>query len=254
MHGPTGMTLTAAQWMEVVFNLAYLVVIYALVAMMSAKLAAADDEQHLLRRFRDGFLLLAMGDTGHVGFRVVALIRGGLESRVDVFWASIPLVGIGALATAVTVTFLYMTLLDAWRVRFGAPRSALFWTLMGLGVLRLLLFLPPQNEWGSVVPPWGWSLVRNAPLAVLGVTVAALMIRDGRRAQDRTWVQLGWLIVGSYAFYAPVILFVQRVPAIGMLMIPKTLMYLAMAWLAYARLFKPAPRTPVARPPRQATA
>jgi hypothetical protein len=226
--------MTPAQWMEVSFNLTYLVVIYGLVIAMSVRLTG-DALQH---RLRDGFLLLALGDTGHVGFRAVALFRGGLDARVEVFGMSVPLVGAGALSTAITVTLLYVLLLDAWRLRFGAGRSWVYWLLAAMAVVRFASFLPPQNEWGNVVPPWEWSMLRNAPLMVLGLGVAALMIRDGRRAHDATFTQLGWLIVGSYAFYLPVILLVQRVPPIGMLMIPKTLMYVAMAWIGYARLFR----------------
>lgn len=227
--------MTPAQWMEIVFNVTYLLVIYGLVVAMSLRLTPDPVQQ----RLRAGFLLLALGDTGHVGFRVVALFRGGLDARVEVLGAPVPLVGAGALSTAITVTLLYVLLLDAWRVRFAAARSALYWSLAAMAVVRLALFLPAQNEWGNVVPPWGWSMLRNAPLMVLGLGVAALMIRDGRRARDATFSTLGWLIVGSYTFYVPVIVLVQRVPPIGMLMIPKTLMYLAMAWLAYVRLFKP---------------
>lgn len=235
-----GMNLTPGQWMEIGFNVSYLAVISALVAMMSARLAGADASQReLLRRFRDGFFLLALGDFGHVGFRVVALLRGGLETKVQLGNASVPLVAVGALMTAITVTFLYLLLLDAWRIRFHQPRQILYWWLMSLGVVRLLLFIPAQNRWGEVMPPWDWSVVRNLPLALLGVTIAGLMIRHGRRAKDSTFTWLGGLILVSYAFYAPVILFVQRWPAIGMLMIPKTLAYLAMAGLLYARLFKP---------------
>jgi hypothetical protein len=43
------------------------------------------------------FALLALGDTGHVGFRVVAYALGGLEAHAG-------LVGLGALSTAYTVT------------------------------------------------------------------------------------------------------------------------------------------------------
>jgi hypothetical protein len=46
------------------------------------------------------------------------------------------------------------------------------------------------------------------------------------------------MILVSYAFYAPVILFVQQVPAVGMLMIPKTLTYLVMAFVGYRDIFK----------------
>jgi hypothetical protein len=44
-------------------------------------------------------------------------------------------------------------------------------------------------------------------------------------------------IVVSYVCYLPVIFFVQRAPTIGMLMIPKTLAYIAIAWVAYRDLF-----------------
>lgn len=232
------MSLAPAQWMEVVFNLAYLAVIYALVGLMWARRPVVGEEA-AARRLRLGFLLLALGDTGHVGFRVVAFFLGGLDARVDVAGQALPLVGAGALSTAVTVTVLYVLLLDAWRVRFAKPTGPLFLGLVALAVLRLVLFLPDGNAWGSPVPPWGWSLVRNAPLTVLGLAVAVLFVRDGRRAGHRTFAQLGWLVVGSFAFYLPVILFVQRAPAVGMLMVPKTLMYVAMAWLVVRRLFLP---------------
>jgi hypothetical protein len=42
----------------------------------------------------------------------------------------------------------------------------------------------------------------------------------------------------SYGFYIPVILFVQTLPLIGMLMIPKTLAYVAIAIIAYRNLFR----------------
>ncbi|MFZ5445494.1 MAG: hypothetical protein ACOZQL_36220 [Myxococcota bacterium] len=232
------MNLTPAQWMEVGFNLTYLVIISALVALMTVRLASVDDPTGVLHRIRNGFFFLALGDTGHVGFRVVALFRGGLESTVSLFGVRVHLVGVGALATAITVTILYLLLLDVWRVRF-ASRTPLYWALVAIGVLRLALLLPPQNDWGAVVPPLAWSLIRNAPLLVLGVAVAVLFLREGRRANDRTFVQFGALIVLSYAFYLPVILFVHAVPAIGVLMVPKTIVYLVMAWLAYVRLFAP---------------
>ena len=233
------MSPSLSGWMEIVFDLAYLVIIYALVVLMSARLSKTGDPRHVLRRFRDGFLLLALGDTGHVGFRVIALLQGGLEAKAAIGRFSFPLVGVGALATAITITFLYLLLLDVWRVHFQEQRPWIFWPLVAVGVVRLLLLLPPENRWADVMPPWDWSVLRNLPLLVLGLSVAALFIADGRRRGEKTFVQLGWLIVLSYACYAPVILFVQAVPLIGLLMVPKTVVYLVMAWLVYARLFKP---------------
>lgn len=95
----------------------------------------------------------------------------------------------------------------------------------------------PQNQWNNVVPPQPWSLLRNLPLVILGLGVAYLMLRDSTRVDDNTFKWIGIMILVSYAFYAPVILFVQQVPAIGMLMIPKTMAYVAIGFIAYRDLF-----------------
>ncbi len=231
-----------ADLMEIGFDLGYLLVIYTVVALMSVRLASTPDPKRLLHHLRTGFALLALGDTGHVGLRAYGLLRGNVSTQIDLAGVKVALIGLGALATAITVTLLYMLLLEVWRLRFGHARDALYWSLQGLGVVRLLLFFAPQNEWGAAMPPWGWSVLRNVPLLLLGVAVAVLMLRDGRRAKDPTFVEFGWLIALSYAFYLPVILFVQRAPMIGLLMIPKTLVYLVMAWLALVRLFRAGPR------------
>jgi hypothetical protein len=49
------------------------------------------------------------------------------------------------------------------------------------------------------------------------------------------------MILVSYACYIPVILLVQQVPPIGMLMIPKTMAYLAIAVISYVSILKPRP-------------
>jgi hypothetical protein len=91
----------------------------------------------------------------------------------------------------------------------------------------------PQNEWGNLVAPYEWALLRNMPLTVIGLAVAYFMLRDGFKTQDSRFKNFGYCIVISYAFYLPVILFVQTFPLIGMLMIPKTIAYMVMAFLVY---------------------
>jgi hypothetical protein len=46
------------------------------------------------------------------------------------------------------------------------------------------------------------------------------------------------MILLSYAMYIPVILFVQQVPIMGMLMIPKTMAYVAIGFIAYYSLYR----------------
>jgi len=72
-----------------------------------------------------------------------------------------------------------------------------------------------------------------------GLGLAYLILRDAVAYKDVTFRWIGISILVSYACYIPVILFVQQVPVIGMLMIPKTMAYLAIGFLAYFDLHKP---------------
>ena len=73
---------------------------------------------------------------------------------------------------------------------------------------------------------------------IQGIGVGILIYRDANHTSNTTFKQFALCIFISYAFYLPVILFVQIWPMIGMLMIPKTLAYMAMAWIGYTRYFK----------------
>ena len=105
------MSETLRMWIEVLFNVSYLVVVWGLVIAMSGRQPAVEPvNRPVAARVLWAFALLALGDTGHVGFRVLAYALGGLEAQPT-------LVGVGALATAITVTFFYALMLDVWRLR-----------------------------------------------------------------------------------------------------------------------------------------
>jgi hypothetical protein len=230
---------TAQMWMEISFNILYLVVIWWLVVAMLRRLpqvAAAD--QKVGRYFIWAFGLLALGDTGHVGFRVLAYALGGLESSLNLGGLEIGLVGLGALSTAITVTFFYVLVLFIWQERFDQSLGWFGGLLIASAAVRLVVMALPGNQWNSVVPPQPISLVRNLFLTISGLGVAYLILRDAARANDRVFTWIGISILVSYAFYIPVILFVQVAPMVGMLMIPKTLAYVAIALIAYQNLFR----------------
>jgi hypothetical protein len=233
-------------WVEISFNVVYLVVAWGMVVLMTVQRdRVAPEDRPVTRRFVWAFALLALGDTGHVGFRVLAYALGGLEATPVVLGVPISLVGLGALATAVTVTFFYVLVLDAWRVRYHARYGWFEYILLAAAALRLAIMVFPANQWDSVVPPQPWSMIRNAPLTLLGLGTAWLILRDARRHHDRTFVWVGVMILVSYACYLPVVLFVQQNPLLGMLMIPKTLAYVAIAFIVYCGLYRRlAPVTP----------
>lgn len=57
----------------------------------------------------------------------------------------------------------------------------------------------------------------------------------------RIWTEIGFNIFYLVFIWILVILFVQKIPAMGMLMIPKTIAYLLMAVAVYRKFFRPVP-------------
>jgi len=226
-------------WVEVSFNLAYLIAVWGLViAMFRRQPSVKKEDQPVTELFIWAFAFLALGDSGHVGFRVLAYSMDGLGSMINLFSREVGLVGLGALSTAVTVTLFYALMLVIWHRRYQKPYGWFGAFLFAAGAIRLIIMIFPQNQWNESVPPQPWALIRNLPLVVLGLGVAYLMLRDSAKSEDKPFRWIGIMILVSYAFYAPVILFVQQVPVIGMFMIPKTLAYIAIGLIAYHSLFK----------------
>ncbi|MFL7869171.1 MAG: hypothetical protein AB8I58_10105 [Anaerolineales bacterium] len=216
---------------EISFNVLYLIVIWTMVVIMTRRLPeVSSDNYPVANRFRWAFFLLALGDTGHVGFRVVAYALGGLEQNP--LW-----VGLGALATAITVTFFYVLMLDIWRVRFDQKYGWFEYLLIASVPIRFIVMVLPGNEWGSTVPPVFWGPFRNVFLMILGIGVLFLILRDSIRSKDRLFRWIAYCVFFSYLFYTPVIFMVRDYPMLGMLMIPKTIMYVAIAFLAYNGLY-----------------
>lgn len=143
---------------EIIFNITYLFLIWLMVIKMNLK-----KEKLQLKHKKAGeyfllaFFLLALGDTGHVGFRAYAYILGGVEKYPA-------LVGYGAFATAVTVTLFYIIFLYIWKFRFNKEFGIFHYFLIALGILRIIILFFPQNNWSSLNPPYLWSLIRNLPL------------------------------------------------------------------------------------------
>lgn len=233
------MSESARMWMEISFNILYLFVVWGLViAMIRRRPAVPPENKKAADLVLWAFVLLAIGDTGHVGFRVLAFASGSLDTQINVLGRQIGLVGLGALSTAITVTIFYLLMLELWRVRFNKHYGWYEYFLIGLVILRFVLLASPANDWNSVVPPQPWSTLRNLPFTILGLSVAYIMLRDATKAKDSAFQWIGGMILLSYAMYIPVILFVQQVPMIGMLMIPKTMAYLAIGFIAYYSLYR----------------
>jgi len=217
---------------EILFNIFYLVFIWFIVFLMIKNFSRVSNSlKKISSLIRLAFIFLAVGDTGHVGFRVIAYLTGGLEKSSD-------LVGIGMLATAVTVTFFYMLMVYIWSEQFGKKIGWVGLTMLAAGFIRLIIMFLPGNEWGSIVPPQPMGIIRNLPLIYQGLGIMILLFRDSAKTKNKPFLKISWMIFLSYLFYIPVILFADKVPLLGLLMIPKTCAYLAVAVIAYNYFWK----------------
>jgi len=226
------MELSMKEIMEILFNIVYLITLWAIVFNMfknTNKLKSKHTKLGNLVAWT--FALLAIGDTGHVGFRVIAYLKDGITE-------SAALLGYGKFATSITVTVFYVLLLIIWKFRFNEKYNYFTHILFASGLVRLVLLVLPANEWTSVVAPFNWAIYRNVPLMILGLGVAGLFLSSAKKEKDNTFKWIGIMILISYGFYIPVILFAHINPTIGMLMIPKTVAYLAAAFIAYYGVFK----------------
>ncbi|MGV9661708.1 hypothetical protein [Nocardia niigatensis] len=224
---------------ELVFNMSYLAVIWGLViAMRRNRDRVSPEQRETAARFEEAFTLLATGDTAHLALRAVSMARGEDRGYLSVRGRRASLIGLGEMATSITITLFYVLSLDAWRLRFRQSWDGFTRTLLGLSFVRLIMLATPFNNWDRDETPTGYGVDRNLPLLAVGAGEMYLMRREATRNGDRTFGFLSSAMAASFACYLPVILWARRIPQLGLLMIPKTLAYLAMAFRVYADFFR----------------
>lgn len=163
-------------------------------------------------------LLLGCGDAFHLVPRVLNYWLSG-DYTVSL--------GIGKLVTSVTMTVFYLLMEYARRERYHIEgEKPLLITVWVLSLCRIALCAFPQNGWTSAEPSMLWGILRNIPFAMIGIITVFLWFKSAKKDKTFKWM---WLAVTlSFLFYLPVVLFSQTLPLIGMLMLPKTCMYIWM--------------------------
>ena len=222
---------------EPTFNILYLLFVWILFAVA---LRAYPLLEPARKRTAFGFVaalfMLALGDSIHLIPRVyVAFV--GLSGRTleTARW-----LGVGRAASSFTLSFFYLFLmLYVWR-KFDLPWTGWMWVLVVACGARLGMLFFPQNAWfvNEYTP---WKFYRNIPFAVQGVGVIILFLHYAKRASAETAKLLrgaAYAIVASFAFYMATLVGVLWNPLWGMMMLPKTLAYVAAIWLLYRVEFK----------------
>lgn len=199
---------------ESIFDICYLV--FAIVS--GILLLKKSKGRKYVRIFGIMTLLLGCGDALHLVPRVLNYWTDGDYTAA---------LGIGKLVTSITMTLFYILIEYARRDRYKiAGEKGVLASVWILGIIRIALCCFPQNGWTSAEPSLLWGILRNIPFALLGILTVVLWLRS---AKNDTPLKLMWLAITlSFLFYIPVVLFAQTMPMIGMLMLPKTCMYVWM--------------------------
>ena len=199
---------------ESIFDICYLV--FAIVS--GVLLLKNSKGRKYVRIFGIMTLLLGCGDAFHLVPRVLNYWTDGNYTAA---------LGIGKLVTSITMTLFYILIEYARRDRYKiAGEKGVLASVWILGIIRIALCCFPQNGWTSAEPSLLWGILRNIPFALLGILTVVLWLRSAKNDKP---LKLMWLAVTlSFLFYIPVVLFAQTMPMIGMLMLPKTCMYVWM--------------------------
>lgn len=194
-------------------------VIYLAFALITGLTMLIKGKNSLVKKAGLMAALLGAGDSFHLVPRSYALWTAGLEANAAAL-------GIGKFITSITMTIFYLILYYIWRERYqiiGRKNlTAAMWTL---SALRIVLCLLPQNQWLTYRQPLLYGILRNIPFAIMGIVIIVVFAQETRKAQDGVFRFMPLAVALSFGFYLPVVLFSGIAPAVGMLMIPKTLAY-----------------------------
>ena len=166
-------------------------------------------------------LVLVSGDSFHLVPRILVAFNPKGDYHVSL--------GIGKLVTSITMTIFYLILYWFYEIKYEKKNWIIRIALLVLAISRIVLCLLPQNDWTGEAPVI-WGIYRNIPFVIMGIIIVVLFFLERKDKQYRFM----WLAITlSFAFYIPVVLWADKFTIIGMLMLPKTIMYMWAIWMGF---------------------
>lgn len=207
--------------LEIAFDIMYLVSAFIIGIVL---LMTSSSDLHTLAGIMT--IILVVGDSFHLIPRIKVIITKNEKALRTAL-------GRGKQITSVSMTLFYLLL---WQIGLQISSTTVlpFWNCLiyAMAVLRVVLCFLPANRWVDVKPPVKWGIYRNIPFFIIGIMVSILFFLNRNVIISIHYMWLAILL--SFSFYLPVVLFTNRNPKIGMLMLPKTGCYL---WIISMCLF-----------------
>lgn len=212
--------------MESIFDIIYLVFVISMGFYLIVK-NNKNNKNTNSRLFGIMAVVLGFGDAFHLVPRILAL---NTANGFEVYKNSL---GVGKAVTSVTMTIFYLLLYYIFKNRYNIKNRVLDFVIWLLAIVRVVLTALPQNQWTSEVQPLDWGIYRNIPFVIMGIIMIVLAYKYAHEYKDKSFKNMYLAITLSFLFYMPVVLWGDVYPLIGMLMIPKTLMYVWIVTMGY---------------------
>lgn len=166
-------------------------------------------------------LLLGLGDSFHLIPRIVAnVMTDGFEVNAGGLF-------LGTRISAMTMSLFYLLFYYYIRREMKKTNRTLDVLMPVLFLIRIVTVILSFNRAASM------DLISNSPFVLMGIIDIALLYRE---RGNTNFGKLYIYVFFSFLFYVPVVLFKNIYPTIGMLMMPKTVMYLLIVWKLYGNL------------------
>ena len=203
--------------MEAVFCVFYIV----FTVIMGFKIIRKSDKNRQILLYGIMSLVLVFGDAFHLVPRIFAAINRTADYSFSL--------GIGKMITSITMTIFYLILYFIFEMRYEKKSVPMRASVIALSVIRIALCFFPQNDWTGEAPVI-WGIYRNIPFTILGLIMVVLFFA---KRSDKIYKWMWLAILLSFLFYIPVVLWSDVSPMIGMLMLPKTCMYMWIVAMGY---------------------
>lgn len=214
---------SSMRWVEIAFDFIYLFIVFT----AGIILYRTSDSGSIRWKFALMSLLLGAGDSFHLVPRISSL----LDNKGRDYTISL---GMGKFVTSITMTVFYLFLWEIGKEYYKFDISSYISTIVyGLAFLRIGLCFFPQNQWTSRRPSLKWGILRNIPFLLLGAIVMGLYLLGSLNiGGSLSYLWLAILI--SFLCYMPVVLYSQKSPMVGMLMLPKSCAYVAIVLMGFS--------------------
>ena len=166
-------------------------------------------------------LLLGVGDSFHLIPRIIANVE------VNGFEVNSAGLFIGTRVSAMTMSLFYLLFYYYIRREMKERNRTLDIAMPALFLIRIFTVILSFNHSHTM------DLISNIPFVIMGLVDIVLLIK---KRNNTNFGKLYIYVLFSFLFYVPVVLFKETMPTIGMLMIPKTVMYVLIAWKLYSNL------------------